>query len=71
MPSGWPWRPQRGRPLLCRQWPLTPRLASWVRMLFILSSCLSFTTSDLLVTLLPMLEEQLVASRHEMEDARF
>ena len=38
-------------------------------MLYILSSYLSFATSDLLVILLPALEGQLVDSHHEMEEA--
>ena len=39
-------------------------------MLFVLLSSLSFTASDLLLVLLPALEEQLAASRHETEEAR-
>ena len=48
---------------------LTPRPTSWLRMLFVMSSCLSFDASDPLVVLLPALEEQLAASRHETEEA--
>ena len=40
------------------------------RMLFVLSSYLSFATSDLLVVLLPALEEQLATSHHETKEAR-
>jgi len=48
-----------------------PRPISWVRVLSVLSSSyLTFVASDLLVVLLPALEEQLVASHHEMEEAR-
>ena len=46
-----------------------PRPVSWVRVLSVLSSSyLTFVASDLLVVLLPALEEQLVASHHEMEE---
>jgi hypothetical protein len=38
-------------------------------VLFVLSSYLSFATSDVLVFLLPALEEQLSVSRHETEEA--
>jgi hypothetical protein len=46
-----------------------PRPVSWVRVLSILSSYLTSAASNLLVVLLPALEEQLAASRHEMEEA--
>jgi hypothetical protein len=48
---------------------MMPRPISWVRVLSILSSYLTSAASDLLVVLLPVLEEQLAASRHEMEEA--
>jgi hypothetical protein len=38
-------------------------------MLFVLSPCLLFAAPDLLVFLLLVLEEQLVASHHETEEA--
>lgn len=38
-------------------------------MLFVLMSCLSFTTSNVLVVMLLALEEQLAPSRHETEEA--
>ena len=48
-----------------------PRPISWVRVLSTLSSSyLTSIASDLLVILLPPLEEQLAASHHETEEAR-
>ena len=46
-----------------------PRCVSWVRVLSALSSYLTSAASDLLVILLPALEEQLLVSHHEMEEA--
>ena len=46
-----------------------PRPASWVGALFVLLSYLLSMASDLPVVLLLVLEEQLVASRHETEEA--
>ena len=48
---------------------MMPRPISWVRVLSFLSSYLTPVASDLLVVLLPALEEQLVASHNEMEEA--
>lgn len=47
-----------------------PRLASWVRISSILTSCLMFAAFDCRVILLPTLEKQLAAARHEAEVAR-
>ena len=47
-----------------------PRPVLWVRVLSVLSSYLTSVAFDLLVVLLLALEEQLVASHHEMEEAR-
>jgi len=46
-----------------------PKPVSWVRVFSIFSLCLTSTASDLHVVLLPVLEEQLVASRHETKEA--